>query len=277
MPKRTSTRQHDADTKAFLASLGSSSYHRPQRRAFADVVECMAIALSNTIDHPTRAQRQERYAEIVARYADDPELLARAAAALFAAIAAAGDGHDGPDVLGRVYMQLDASNDALGQFFTPYHVARMMATLTLTGAESAIATKGFISVAEPASGSGTMVLAAADVLEETGFNPSETMYVEARDTDRTAIHMVYIQMTLRGLAATAILGNTLALEDRELWFTPALATKLWTTRLTAKALAAAPPIADIPVIHTATGPAALVQPSLFDLLPLSDEPRRPAA
>lgn len=47
------------------------------------------------------------------------------------------------------------------------------------------------------------------------------MDVLAVDVDRTAALMAYIQLSLWNVPATVVVGNSLTLEEREVWLTPA--------------------------------------------------------
>src|ERR1700722_13249189 len=58
----------------------------------------------------------------------------------------------GCDFLGEVVVALELQSDHMGQFFTPYDLSRMMAEMTLGDAGALIVEKGFITLAEPASG-----------------------------------------------------------------------------------------------------------------------------
>ena len=130
-------------------------------------------------------------------------------------------------------MALDLGDSFKGQFFTPYSVSKMMAAVALQGVESVIAERGFVRVSEPTSGAGGMVIAAADVLAEQGFNYQRCMHVVAQDIDLTAVHMTYVQLTLLHIPAVVIWGNTLAMESRARWYTPAHILGGWGRRLAA--------------------------------------------
>ncbi|GBQ21633.1 hypothetical protein AA12717_0951 [Gluconacetobacter sacchari DSM 12717] len=47
------------------------------------------------------------------------------------------------------------------------------------------------------------------------------MHVTAIDVDPRAAHMAFVQFSLLHIPATVIVGNSLTLETREYWFTPA--------------------------------------------------------
>jgi type I restriction-modification system DNA methylase subunit len=71
---------------------------------------------------------------------------------------------------GQVVGELELINGHIGQCFTPYDVSRLMAEITLQDAEDLIREKGFITLMEPASGAGGVIIAAADVIAKQGFD-----------------------------------------------------------------------------------------------------------
>lgn len=163
------------------------------------------------------AELEDRYLHIVGTYRDKepirvyPKLLAIAAEAI----------HQGCDFLGSVATEMEVLNAQIGQFFTPYEVARMMAMMSLHDAAALIAEKGFLTLQEPASGAGGMVLAAAQTLQDSGFDPGLHMLVNAIDLSPLCFHMTYLQLTLRGIPAFVEHGNTLSGERFARAWTPA--------------------------------------------------------
>ena len=73
------------------------------------------------------------------------------------------------DFLGRVFMQLGMGDKYRGQFFTPWSVASMMASLQLGNVAALFRERPFITLNDPACGAGCMVLAVADTLNRTGY------------------------------------------------------------------------------------------------------------
>jgi hypothetical protein len=67
-----------------------------------------------------------------------------------------------------------------------------------------------------------MVLAAAETLQEQGFDPGLHMLVSAVDLSPLCFHMTYIQLALRGIPAFVEHGNTLTLERFAGAWTPAV-------------------------------------------------------
>ena len=215
-----------------------------------------AIALSNTVDLRQRDEREAEYLRIVGRYrADEVERFAHALGALQLCFHTGG--HD--DVLGSVFMELELGNKWAGQFFTPYHLCQAMAAMTLQDARQRIDRDGFITVLDPATGGGAMLIAAAEYLAQQDIAVPLSMHATAQDIDAKAARMTYVQLSLLGVPAVVVTGNTLTLEERERWYTPAHVMFGWTQRLHARR-SAAPAPSPPPFI-------APKQQDLFALLP----------
>ena len=179
--------------KELIRILESLSERGAPSQVFDDLVECTALAISNRVRHPDWQAREERYHSIRKQYSPEGFLrVCEAAGLLIQAVMNSGAHRDGEiagsDVLSRLFMQIGATNGALGQFFTPYAVARCMAAISLGGVREVIEKKGYFTVCEPAAGAGVMLLAAADEIEHQGLDPRKVMYAVARDIDRRAIH-----------------------------------------------------------------------------------------
>jgi hypothetical protein len=205
--------------KDFVKAFGSIGYHRSRHDLWNDFLEMAFTAICKPTFPPGESadKLEARYMDVVRRNkAEDirkmPELLGITALALQ-------DG--GVDFLGSVAGEIEVLNQQGGQFFTPYSLSRMMAEMQLGDASELIADKGFITLSEPACGAGGMVIAAADVLASQGHDIGQVLYVDATDISNTAFQMAYVQLSLRGVAATLHRGNTLSLEMFEHAHTPA--------------------------------------------------------
>jgi type I restriction-modification system DNA methylase subunit len=129
------------------------------------------------------------------------------------------------DFLGQLHQELEVSfQKDKGQFFTPYSVAKMTAQLTMTKEflQDIIAKNGYITVGEPAVGAGSLLIAAAEVIEELGYDPRKHMYFEGVDIDQLCCDMAYIQMSVMGIPGFIIHGNSLSRETWEVRPTPQL-------------------------------------------------------
>lgn len=124
------------------------------------------------------------------------------------------------DFLGQVFSQLNLGNSNKGQFFTPYHVSKMMAEINFVDIKKDIENKGFITLSEPCCGSGGMIIAYAETMKEKGYNYQHQLFVEAVDIDDMCFKMAYIQLALLGIPAKVIRGDSLAMRYFEVYYTP---------------------------------------------------------
>jgi hypothetical protein len=196
-------------------------------RVFADFCEMAAISLSNAVDRLHRERREARYLQIVAPYSAEevhrfPMMLAHLVESLQAGFL---------DSLGTLFMSFEFGDQWKGQFFTPYPVASLMARLTLGDLKADVERDGFVTVGEPASGAGAMVIAVAEAALDCGVNFQEAMHVTAQDIDATAVHMTYVQLALLHVPAIVVHGNTLTLKEWDHWVTPAHVLGRWDVKL----------------------------------------------
>ena len=126
------------------------------------------------------------------------------------------------DFLGEVFMRLYLGNSAIGQYETPYTVSKFMAEINFSEHEISqkIANNHLITLSEPCCGSGGMIIAFAETMKEHNFNYQKYLYVEAIDIDEMSFMMAYIQLTLLGIPAKVIQGNTLTLKFQQVLYTP---------------------------------------------------------
>ncbi|MFL9876482.1 N-6 DNA methylase [Paraburkholderia megapolitana] len=218
-----------------------SHSHNPST-VFSDFVEICALAISNRVDTLQVEPREKRYLEIVAKYKTEE---VQRFAAMFAQLQLCyrervemlgdpgiGDVHDSGlgDVLGELFMALELSNDRAGQFFTPHSISMLMAMMTV-GDGASIREQGFVTMQEPACGAGGMVVAAAQAMHHAGLNYPETLHATCVDVDPCCVHMAYVQLSLLGIPAIVVHGNTISLKVWNVWYTPAHVFVGWGLRL----------------------------------------------
>lgn len=198
-------------------------------QVWCDFCEMAAIAISNRVDHVHRDAREAAYLTIARRY-ERPQLAAFAHA-FHVLVTQLETGID--DVLGRTYMELELGDKRGGQFFTPFHVCRLLAeTQVDEGCRAKIAGRGYITMFDPAIGAGALPLAMAAALHTAGINYQQTLHVTGQDVDSKAIHMAYTQLALYHVPAVLIVGDALRAQDQgERWYTPAHVWGGWSTRL----------------------------------------------
>lgn len=210
--------------------INDLAYRHSAWQVFSDFVEMAALSFSNAVDLAHFEKREARYMEIIKRYRPDelkrfPEMLAVLTETMEA---------ETSDVLGKTFHDLELHNKWAGQFFSPFHLCRMMAKMTLgdeNHVREIIERRGFITAQEPACGSGAMVIALAHELRELGINYQKHLHVSAIDVDAKCVHMAYAQFALLHLPAVIVHGNTLSLQEWDHWHTPAHVLDGWRWKL----------------------------------------------
>ena len=124
------------------------------------------------------------------------------------------------DFLGSVFSMLNLGNSNRGQFFTPYSVSKLMAEINISDFENKLKEKECITLSEPCSGSGGIIIACAETMKEKGYNYQKQLFVEAIDIDELCFMMTYIQLSLYGIGARVMLGDTLAWKIQKVLYTP---------------------------------------------------------
>lgn len=194
----------------FLKLVTELARNRSHREVFNDFLDCAFCALRSpfTPEGELRDEIEAKYLKIIS--SDDrypkrfPELLGIAC-----------DGIDQEiDFFGPLSGELGALNAGLGQFFTPWPLCKMSAEFIIDAdiVARCVEKNGFITVDEPAAGSGGMSLAAAERIRDLGYDPGIHLWITATDISLTCVKMAFLQLSLRGVCADIIHGNTLSLE-----------------------------------------------------------------
>lgn len=213
-----------------MRAFNSIARHRHRYEVFRDFVTLSALSVQNSMREFMPADRyqalENEYLATVKRY--DKEQAVEFAQLLGSLICLLEP--EPRDILGQLCMELELGNTNTAQFFTPFEISELMARLTLEANLESLS-KPFITVCEPACGAGGMVLAFVKVMLSYGHNPASRVWVQAQDIDRTAALMCYLQMSLWHIPGVVVVGNTLAMEVREAFYTPAHYLGMWSYRL----------------------------------------------
>ena len=172
--------------------------------------------------------RAEEMRQIVERY--KPEEIAELDRA-FSAYIDEIDGEPFQDYLGQLYMEMDFGQSEIGQFFTPFHLARFMSSLTEKSLGAEIEENGWTSVYDPACGGGATLIAAAGEIHKAGYNPQATAWFEGQDLSRLTALMCYVQLCALGLPGRVRIGDTLRMTEQDCFTTPAGMQPLWRWRV----------------------------------------------
>lgn len=209
---------------SFLRLFAETARQNHRYEVFRDFVTMAALSLHNSINKID--QLEAEYMAIIGRYErEDVDRFPRLLASLVELLEV-----EPWDALGQLYMELGIGSEHVGQFFTPPEVSELMARLTY-GEALANLSAPFVTVNEPACGAGGMILAFTKVMIEGRHNPAERLWVQCQDVDRTVALMCYVQLALWNIPGVVIVGNTLTMEVRERFYTPAHYFGRWDDRL----------------------------------------------
>lgn len=221
--------------KDLVKVLRTISYSHSIYEVFQDWLAVSAIAISNAVDWSQRKQREKVYMAIIGRYSKtEQEKLAEALARLVLALQHEQSIHGPTDILGQVFHALELHSKYKGQFFTTPHICELMGNMVLSGInlKDVIAKKGFITVCEPCIGSGGMILGAAKAMANRHLNYQKQMLATGIDIDIKCVQMAYLQLSLLGIPAVIIHGNSLTDEVLSRWYTPAYMLDMWSMKET---------------------------------------------
>lgn len=178
-------------------------------QVFADWVEMLALSIAQSVE-PNK-EREAAFFSIARKYSEDDFftlgcMLGHLSFLLESNL---------DDYLGKIYMELSTGNSHTGQFFTPFHICEMMAGVALAGY------KGNIEyLNEPSSGGGANILAYAKLMKEKGYNYQQLLEVKAQDLDYKCVYMTYVQLSLVGVNAEVVQGNSLEGKHNVVLHTP---------------------------------------------------------
>lgn len=201
-----------------VAEIRSLSQSQGLNTVFTTFLEITATSIAAQMDPENAAEREKRYEEIASKM--EPETLS-SYARMFALLYLATREHaDDPcDILGDIYHELRLNNEWNGQFFTPDHICRLMAQL-VNPVDELPNKEGPILINEPTCGSGTMIIGAVWAMKRKNFDFQHKSFFVAQDIDIRCVWMAYIQLSLYGIPAVVIHGNTLTMEEWSRWHTP---------------------------------------------------------
>lgn len=189
--------------REIIKKINGLSGSRSPYDVFCDWVKLMALSIQNQcsiFDDKMWRKREDEYLKTIGPYGADGKEFAE----MYGMLTLAMDERVS-DILGEIYMESGCGNKNTGQFFTPFHLSEASAAMALAGWDDAEP----IVLNEPSCGGGGMIIAAAKVLKDRGINYQNVMKVVAQDLDWKAVYMCYTQLSLLGIDAVVVQGNTL--------------------------------------------------------------------
>jgi type I restriction-modification system DNA methylase subunit len=197
----------------FMNCLQSIEYGRNNYDVFQDFLTLASLSFHNVIAKDEKVEKE--YLDIIGRYKNKKQF---AELLVITTLALEEKPHD---FLGDIFMSAGFGNVRGGQFFTPYHLSKMMSDITIgDNFKEQIEKDGYVTLSEPCCGAGGMIIAASEVMKEKGFNPQTQMRFTGIDIDLKCCQMAYIQTSLLGLRGQIYHGNTISMEMWKRFITP---------------------------------------------------------
>lgn len=200
----------DQSQKSVVKLIDSLCGRYSRWEVWQDFIIMSAISISNVVDGSHRDSREKQYLDRAAKYSEkELETFSQ----MLAEVTNAMEQNLDQDFLGELFMALDLGNEWKGQFFTPYNVCRLMASMTYNNdLKQKITQKGWVSVNDPACGAGALLIAFANECRRPGheINYQTSVLFVAQDVDFLAGCMCYIQLSLMGCPGYVVIDDTLS-------------------------------------------------------------------
>lgn len=229
--------------KKFIDNFNQLCNQHSSWQVWQDFVNMSACAIANAVDRRPDVwkTREDSYMETVQRYSkEELELISE----LLSITTLALEENPEQDFLGELYMRFNLENKWHGQFFTPWHIAELMAKMLVgDDLKEKIASNGYISVNDPCCGAGCMLIAFANICKnELDVNYQKDVLFVGQDIDPVVAKMCYIQISLLGCPGYIVIGNSLTgpiggidtnpvvKDSNSIWYTPLWITRFWPFR-----------------------------------------------
>ena len=208
----------------FLSIFEKLTCHYASYDVWKDFIIVSACAISNSCDKINYDERESLYIETIKKYNKQeqgifPELFAETVLQL--------ENNLEQDFLGQLFMNLNFGDKHLEQYFTPYHVSKLMSKSIIGDAVSQVKKGKRITISDPCCGSGSLLIASINEakrqLEKENMNFQKYIYVCGQDISKITALMCYIQLSLMGVAGCIIVGDSLLNTENAIqncWFTP---------------------------------------------------------
>lgn len=189
-------------------------------KVFSDFLELSSISISNTCDKTNYEKREKRYLEIIKIYTkQEINIFSDMLFYLIMIMQEKIESEIGPeDILGTIFEKLQLNNKV--QVFTPNHICELISNICINNYNTTPENSEIINLLEPCCGSGRMILNYVKELSKKRYNYQGKLLVTAIDIDILCVYMTYIQLSLYGITAKVIHGNSLTTEEWAVWYIP---------------------------------------------------------
>lgn len=205
------------DKDDFINLFNEIAPDKGRHAVFQDFVEMASYSLHNAFNWSNKFE--ESYLSIAHRYkADDLKNMSKMLGLTIVRL------HNSPeDFLGDIYMSLQLGELAWGE----YSFASLVAKLTLHDIDALVKEKGFLTLRDPTCGAGGLAIAQALTFQQAGYDLEKQFFIQCVDIDPVATAMCFIQLTVMGVPAEVLTGNSLTLESSKVMRTASYYRHNW--------------------------------------------------
>lgn len=166
-------------------------------------------------------KEEDRYLQIASKYDKEHlEVFAEAYAKLLEAIVYYSDKGVYKDIIGHICEYLGILDKHKQQFFTPENISKFMANAMLTPIDvKELANNRFITLCDPCSGCGRLMLGAVEVAKREKIDVSADILVFAKDVDRLMAMASFVQLNHYAVPAVVEWGDSLTNSVNERFIT----------------------------------------------------------
>jgi len=225
--------------KEFLNIFQQLCYGRNTWQVWEDVITMIATSIANATEYneQNRKEREQKYCDCVKRINKNGDI--QLVVKLMSIIVMALEENPEQDFLGAIYMKLELFNHWKGQFFTPYHICKVMVDINTGNIQKELEEKDFLSICDPTCGAGALLIAYANAVRNKEINYQQKILFVGQDIDVIVVMMCYIQLSLLGCAGYIVIADTLTnpicgdvlnpieKEGQQFWYMPMFQTGQW--------------------------------------------------
>ena len=214
-----------------LLKIAEITHERISRaQTFADFLHYCALLFSMRTDPIHAEQRSETLKRLKSSYKDDEwKAFHQGLADLCGIFTRNIQMCLYEDLFTLPFTQLGATSGVLKQDFSPAEIGKLIGAISIPS-HLTLPEQGFFSLGDHACGSGTLLLAGVQRFADIGYNPSKQLVIQAADLDARCVHMTYLHLSLYGIPAVIVHGNTITLEEYDRWYTPVYLWRKWIWR-----------------------------------------------
>lgn len=195
------------------------------KKVYSDFLTACAVCISNSVCGIHFAKREAYYEEALRGYRPEHKAKFPVMFELLTKILDA-NARNYTDVFYELSEKIATRNKNLKQNFSPAGIGKIIAKIQQLDVEKNIKERGFSEIVDFTCGTGSLILQCANELSYA-FNPRTQLCATLVDIDFACVCAAYIQLSLYGIPAVVIHGDSLNVSEYSRWYTPVYIMDGW--------------------------------------------------